>query len=145
MKPIRKFTGDWGKSFSWDGARRRTYQANSGTSVIENWMIGKAEGAENFAMRFYQLSESGSSNLESHPHDHGIIVLMGEGKVLIGEDTHPIATGDVIYIEPNIQHQLINTGAGDLGFICVIPAKRMKNGKEVWAEENIDFGEKTRS
>jgi hypothetical protein len=30
-----------------------------------------------------------------------------------------------------------NTGEDVLGFLCIIPAKRIKNGQMVWSEENL--------
>jgi len=37
----------------------------------------------------------------------------------------------VIWIAPDMEHQLINTGKEPLGFICIIPANRQKQGKRL--------------
>lgn len=139
MGTIKKFSGDWEQVFSWDGAKTRMYQNTEDNQVSETWMIGKAEGAQNFAFRFYQLSPGSHSRKEQHPYDHGMLVLQGEGQVLLGEETHPIQRGDVIYISPNLLHQVTNTSSAPMGFLCVIPARREKGGVIVWAEEGIDF------
>jgi quercetin dioxygenase-like cupin family protein len=139
MATIHKFSGEWNKSLAWEGARSRIYQSKDVASVTETWLIGKAEGAENFAMRYYQVGPGGNSRREQHPYDHGILVLHGTGEVLLGSDTFPISQGDVVYIPPNLEHQLINGGSTPLGFLCIIPAKREKQGKIVWSEENIQF------
>ena len=102
-------------------------------------MIGKKEGGENFAFRYYQLSPGSKTRDESHPYDHGILVLVGSGEVLLGEETHSIAQGDIIHIPPDARHQLFNTSPEPFGFLCVIPAKRDKGGKKVWADEGIQF------
>lgn len=136
---IRKFTGDWEKVFTWDGARTRMYQKTPTNQVSETWMIGKKEGAKNFAFRYYQLSPGSHSRAEEHPYDHGILVLQGSGEVQLGEDVHDISKGDIIHIPPDIWHQLRNTGEEPLGFLCVIPARRKKKGKTVWGEEGIQF------
>ena len=136
---IHKFTGDWDKVFKWDGARTRRYENDPTNRVSETWMIGKKEGAENFAVRYYQLEIGAVSREEQHQHDHGVLVLQGTGEVLLGEQVHPITRGDIIYIPPDVLHQLRNTGQDPLGFICVIPARRKKSGGTVWAEEGIDF------
>lgn len=137
MGTIRKFTGDWKKNFSWTGARSRKYN----NEVTETWMIGKKEGAENFAFRYYEIKSGGVSNKEQHPYDHGVLILQGKGEVLMGDETHPIARGDILHIPPDILHQLSNTGSESLGFLCVIPARREKKGGIVWAEEGIVFGD----
>ncbi len=135
MGTIHKFKGDWEQIFKWDGARTRKYN----NEVSETWMIGKKEGAENFAFRYYEIQSGGVSNKEHHHHDHGVLILQGEGKVQMGEEFYPIARGDILHIPPDVLHQLSNTGQEPLGFLCVIPARREKEGKIVWAEEGINF------
>ena len=139
MGTIHKFTGDWDKVFSWEDTRTRMYQNDSVNQVSETWMIGKKEGAQNFAFRYYLIEPGGFSKKEQHPHDHGILVLQGSGEVFIDEEISTIGRGDIIYIPPDVLHQLSNTGEGPLGFLCVIPARREKGGKNVWAEEGIIF------
>lgn len=139
MGTIQKFTGDWDKVFCWDGARTRMYQNEAVNQVSETWMIGKAENAQNFAFRYYQIGPGGHSMKEHHPYDHGILVLQGQGEVLLGEEKHPISRGDIIHISPDLLHQIINPNEELLGFLCVIPARREKAGKIAWAEEGIKF------
>lgn len=139
MSAIRKFTGDWDQEFHWEGARTRLYQNDGTNQVSETWMIGKAEGAQNFAFRYYQLSPGSHSQKEQHHYDHGILVLQGNGEVQLGEDHHQVSRGDIIHIEPDMLHQVKNTSTAPLGFLCVIPARREKGGKTVWAEEGIQF------
>jgi len=139
MGMIKKFSGDWEQVFSWDETKTRMYQNTNTNQVSETWMIGKADGAQNFAFRYYQLSPGSHSRKEQHPYDHGILVLQGAGEVLLGEEIHPVSRGDIIYIEPDLLHQLNNTSQQPLGFLCVIPARREKGGVIVWAEEGIEF------
>jgi quercetin dioxygenase-like cupin family protein len=136
---IHRFTGDWEKTFKWDGARTRRYGNDPSNQVTETWMIGKKEGANNFAFRYYLLESGAHSKKEQHGHDHGILVFHGSGEVLLGEEIHPISRGDIIYIQPNTLHQLRNNGTEPLGFLCVIPARREKGGVNAWAEEGIEF------
>jgi quercetin dioxygenase-like cupin family protein len=139
MGIIHKFTGEWNEALSWDGSRSRAYRSEDVASVTETWIIGKAEGAKNFAMRYYTLDVGGFTRREQHNHDHGVFILHGEGEVILGNDTFMISQGDVIYIPPNLEHQLTNRGQTSMGFLCIIPAKREKQGEIVWAEENIRF------
>lgn len=134
---IHKFKGEWGQLFEWEGARVRQYNTEEVHGVTETWLVGKAEGAENFAIRYYELEPGTHSRQEQHAHDHGILLLRGAGRVQIADEQFPVATGDVVYIPPNVLHQVLNTGPEPLGFICVIPAKRSKSGQVVWAEEGI--------
>ncbi len=136
---IHKFIGDWGKRLEWSGARSRFYDGENAKGVTETWLVGKAEKANNFAIRYYSVEIGGNTVEEHHEHDHGIIILQGEATVLLGDEKVDVAKGDVVYIPPNVQHQLVNRGQETMGFICVIPAHRNKAGKDVWADENIKF------
>lgn len=137
---IKKMTGDWPVSPHWDQMRSRVYPTSTEyAEITENWLIGKAEGAQNFAMRYYRVDVGGFSRQEHHPYDHGILILHGQGEVLIGTKKFLFSAGDMIYIPVDEVHQLINTGDVPMGFICVIPAKRTKNGDVVWADEKIKF------
>jgi len=137
---VRKMTGEWANSPKWDGMRSRIYPTSTDyAEITENWLIGKAEGAQNFAVRYYQVGVGGFSRKEHHAYDHGILIMHGEGEVLIGTEKYPFSAGDVIYIPVDEEHQLINTGNAPMGFICIIPAKRKKNGEVVWADEKIKF------
>ncbi len=137
MSSIHRFKGEWGEDFIWDGARTRVY-SNEASGATETWLIGKADKAENFAMRYYELQPGGHSREEYHPYDHGVLFIRGSGEVLIGEEVHHIEQGDVVYISPDEVHQIRNTGEDPLGWICIIPARRQKQGKTVWSEEGLD-------
>ena len=138
MAVLHKFLGKWGERFEWSGARTRRYGNGESSGVKETWLIGKAEQAKNFALRYYEIEVGGRSKREKHAHDHGIIFLHGEGKVLLNEDLHEVAQGDVVYIPPVSLHQILNSGNSRLGFLCIIPAKRRKKNRIVWAEEGSE-------
>ena len=143
---IRKMTGNWSQSPEWEGMRSREYPSSTEyAAVTENWLIGKAEKAENFALRYYRVEAKGFTRKEHHPYDHGIVILHGQGEVQIGGEKQPFSEGDMIYIPPDVEHQLVNTGDGAMGFLCIIPAKRQKHGEVVWADEKIIFDDQTTS
>lgn len=142
MGIIHRFKGVWDKKLIWDGGRTREY-SHGASGATETWLIGKAEGAENFAMRYYELAEGGNSREEEHPYDHGILFVRGSGKVRMGEEVLSVGQGDVVYITPDERHQIWNTGEEILGWFCVIPARRRKQGAVVWSEEGLDNLEMT--
>ncbi|MBI9050307.1 MAG: cupin domain-containing protein [Anaerolineaceae bacterium] len=138
------FSGKWGEKYQWEGARSRVYQMQDSGTVTENWLIGKAESAENFALRFYEVQPHCSTKEEKHAHDHGIVILQGQADIEINGAVRPVKQGDVVFIAPNDLHVLHNTGDGLLGFFCIIPAKRIKKDQLVWAEGDF-FDEKPSS
>jgi quercetin dioxygenase-like cupin family protein len=74
-------------------------------------------------MRYFEIEPGGQSSFDRHEHDHGVYILKGRAKVLIGWDVHDVGPGDVVYIAPNEQHQFESVGEGPLGFLCVVPPK----------------------
>lgn len=85
------------------------------------WLIGKVDGAPNFAMREFEVAVGGFTPLHSHPYEHEVYVLAGEGAVVDGKTPHPIRAGDVVYIAPDDIHQFRNTGSEPLKFLCLVP------------------------
>ncbi len=138
MSIIHRFMGEWGVSFRWDGARTRQYTGGASSGATETWLIGKAEQAGNFALRYYELEPGGFSREEAHSYDHGIIFMAGSGTVSLSGSQHPVTQGDVVYIASDEPHQIRNTGITPLGWLCIIPARRLKSGHMVWAEEGLE-------
>ena len=74
---LHKFMGEWGEKLEWAGARSRNYDSEVAAGVTETWLIGKAEQARNFALRYYEIEKDGYSRKEQHEHDHGIVISPG--------------------------------------------------------------------
>jgi len=66
----------------------------------------------------------GFSPLHSHPWEHEVFILEGEG-LLVGEgEERRFKEGDVIFIAPNEKHQLKSIGEKTVKFLCLIPDTR---------------------
>ena len=96
--------------------------ADEGASKLKvRWLITKDMGAENFAMRFFEMEPEGYSPFHSHPWEHEVFILEGEGIVVGGGEERKFRTGDVIFVPPNEKHQFKNTGETTVKFLCLIP------------------------
>ncbi len=84
-------------------------------------VIGEEEGAPNFIMRHFSVEPGGQSPYHSHPWEHEVFVLKGEGKVIQGDKAFGISPGVVIYISPGEEHQFVNKGNEPMEFLCLIP------------------------
>jgi len=122
MGVIHKFIGKDG-DFRWDGVNFEKYEEGGAKSATKQVVLGPNDDAKNYAIRYYELEVGGQSSFDVHKHDHGVMVLRGKGRILLGWEVHEISFGDVIYIPPHEDHQFENTGDEPFGFICVVPPK----------------------
>jgi quercetin dioxygenase-like cupin family protein len=100
--------------------------------VYIRWLISPRTGAKNFAMRYFRIEPDGSSLLHSHPYEHEIFVLKGNGKLRLDKGVYEISQGSFCLIDSNLMHQFTNAGDTDLEFLCTIPIR----------EDNIPAEEK---
>ena len=84
-------------------------------------LVSDADGAPNFSMRQFEVQPGGNTPLHSHPYEHEVFVLEGEGVVMEGSLAKPIKKGDVVYVAPDDVHQFKNSGDGPLRFLCLVP------------------------
>jgi len=96
--------------------------------VTMRLMVGRGDGASNFAMRCFDVQPGGCTPLHHHNYEHEIMVMAGEGKAVKHngdgeEELVPIKAGDVIFIQPNELHQFRNDGDSILRFMCMVPTK----------------------
>jgi quercetin dioxygenase-like cupin family protein len=84
-------------------------------------VIGEEEGAPNFIMRHFSVEPGGQSPYHSHPWEHEVFVLKGEGEVIQGDKAFRISPGNVIYIPSGEEHQFVNKGNELMEFLCLIP------------------------
>ena len=83
--------------------------AEGGSNKLSvRWLITEEIGAENFAMRLFEMEAGGNSPLHSHNWEHEVFILEGEGVVVDGEDEKKFKEGDAIFIPSNEKHQLKN-------------------------------------
>ena len=123
MGRVHSFIGT-GDSYDWANISEQVYESAKVRGVSVRWLIGAAEGAAHFAVRYFEIEPGGRTSLDRHKHDHGVVVLRGRGEVLLGEEVAEISFGDVVYVSPEEVHQFRCGGDEPLGFLCVIPAQR---------------------
>lgn len=86
-------------------------------------MVGRDDGAPNFAMRLFTVEPGGQTPKHAHNYEHEIMIVAGQAQVYDAtiEDERPAAVGDVLYIPANQLHQLRNTAHAPLQFMCLVP------------------------
>ena len=97
-------------------------EAEEGALKVKvRWLITKEMGAENFAMRLFEIEPGGYTPLHNHPWEHEVFILEGEG-VVIGENKEiKFKEGYVVFIPPGEKHQFRNTCERVVKLLCLIP------------------------
>jgi quercetin dioxygenase-like cupin family protein len=113
------------KVMAYEQAEQQKVEMPGSHDCKVRWLIGPRDGAPNFAMRQFEVASGGFTPKHSHPYEHEVFVLEGEGTILEGETVHPIRTGDIIYVAPDEIHQFRNAGNGHLKFLCLVPNDSM--------------------
>jgi len=108
------------KIFNYTGIEAKKAESCS-SGVRVRWLITKEMGANNFAMRLFEIEPEGNSPLHTHPWEHEVFVLEGEGVVFDGDKYTSFKANDVVFVPSDERHQFKNTGRKLLKFLCLIP------------------------
>lgn len=92
------------------------------------WVIGENVGAPNFYTRIIELDPGASTAYHTHPWEHEVVVLEGQGAVRDANGRAPLESGTIVYVEPDEEHQFLNVGDTILRFVCVIPNPSASQG-----------------
>ncbi len=95
------------------------------------WLISDKDNAPNFAMRMFEVSPGGFTPYHSHSFEHEVFVVDGEGVFVTAEKEYPFKAGDVIFADPDLEHQFRNTGKNTLKFLCSVPLEKPKKEEEL--------------
>ena len=122
---MRASTGDAGKLKISGYQNVKALKAEQGADGLKvRWLITKETGAENFAMRLFEMEPGGYSPLHRHPWEHEIFILEGKGLATDGVNGKEFKSGDSIFIPSDEIHQLRNTSEESVKFLCLIPYTR---------------------
>ncbi|MEZ4671606.1 MAG: cupin domain-containing protein [Anaerolineae bacterium] len=111
---------DKAEGWEWESVKVESYVSNNATKQV---LIGKQDGANNFEVRYFTIPPHGFSSLDQHQHDHGVMIMQGKARVMLGEQFEEVGVGDVVYIPGMEKHQFENLTDEPFTFLCIIPPK----------------------
>ena len=88
-------------------------------------LISSQEGP-NFALRKFSMQKGGGMPRHTNTLEHEQYVLRGQATITLGDETHHVKTGDVVFIPEGVIHSYQNTGEEPFEFLCIIPNKEDK-------------------
>lgn len=121
LSALRGLRGEAKMAYKWRSDEVPTEEAEEGRGVKVRWLIDESKGAKNFSMRLFEVEPGGETPLHSHPYEHEVFVLEGKGMVKVGEEEFEVGPWEVVFIPPDVWHQLKNEGKEKLKFLCLVP------------------------
>jgi quercetin dioxygenase-like cupin family protein len=117
----RKCRGD----FRWDDVEVLAYKPEGSAPFagITRQVLFEHEGLA-AQLRYFEIEPGGHSTLERHEHVHGVVVLRGHGRCLVGDQIHEIGPHDLVTVPPMTWHQFRSAEDGPLGFLCLVNTER---------------------
>jgi quercetin dioxygenase-like cupin family protein len=98
-----------------------TEDVTAGTGTRRQVLIGPEEGP-NFAMRRFIMEPGGGMPMHTNEVEHEQYVLRGSARVRIGDESHHVKAGDVVFIPGGVPHSYeADEGEEPFEFLCVVP------------------------
>ncbi len=92
----------------------------AGSGTERQVLIGPEEGPH-FALRRFVMQPGGGMPRHTNTVEHEQYVLRGRALVEIGDHTHEVREGDVVYIPAGTPHSYEALGDEPFEFLCVVP------------------------
>ncbi len=97
------------------------FDSDLAKGVAARVVLGKADGAENFCMRVFEVAPGGHTPKHAHAWEHEMFIHAGAAEIYGNGQWQPIKAGNVILIPGNEEHQMRNTGKELLVVVCLVP------------------------
>ena len=103
-----------------DDVEKKNVPAGRDTTIQ---VLVSAQEGPNFALRKFSMQAGGGMPLHTNTVEHEQYVLRGHARIGIGDETHEVTAGDVVFIPSGVVHYYENIGDEPFEFLCVIPNK----------------------
>lgn len=93
----------------------------AGPGVSGRVVIGKADGDVKFCMRVFELEPGVGIPVHTHPWEHQQFYHAGTGYIVRDGEKIPVGPGSVVYVAPDEEHHVKNTGSETMVLVCLVP------------------------
>jgi quercetin dioxygenase-like cupin family protein len=70
----------------------------------------------------FEIQPGGNTPLHTHPHEHEVFIVEGDGIFVFDGQEHEFSAEYVIFVPGGKEHQFRNIGNSVLRMLCLIPA-----------------------
>ncbi len=78
--------------------------------VTVSTMVGEDSGATEISSGITSFAPGTSNTTHFHNAEESVIVIEGEGVMIIGGEEHHVQPNDAAFITPGTHHRIVNTG-----------------------------------
>lgn len=113
--------------YRWEGVERLPYKEDERAlfkAVTRQILFSDPDLAGE--LRYFEVAPGGYSSLERHEHMHGVLILRGCGKCLVGTEVRTVEPHDLVTVPAWTWHQFRAAADAPLGFLCLVDARRDK-------------------
>ena len=111
--------------FAWQGVERLAYKQDDDApfrDVSRQILFSRSDLAGE--LRYFEVGPGGHTTLERHGHVHGVVIVRGRGRCLVGSEVREIGPLDLVTIPGWTWHQFRAAAGEPLGFLCLVDATR---------------------
>jgi quercetin dioxygenase-like cupin family protein len=121
---VRKFSSTR-DGFRWEDVPLKTYKEDgSHFRSITRQTLFSGDGDQPCELRYFEIAPGGHSTFERHIHTHAVLILLGRGRVLVGDSVRDIEAFDLVHVPPLTWHQFRADDEHPLGFLCQVACDR---------------------
>ena len=77
---------------------------------------GDAPGGE-LSVTWVDVEPGGEQKAHSHAPQQVYVITRGQGRMTVGEEARDVREGQLVFIPPDVQHAIVNTGEGVLTYV----------------------------
>ncbi|MGR8919892.1 MAG: cupin domain-containing protein [Gammaproteobacteria bacterium] len=83
-------------------------------------LAGGRDGMQQFEIWRQTIDAGAATPVHRHDCEEVIVIFEGEGVCRVGDVEHHFKADDSLLIPPNVVHQIVNTGSGDLRIMATL-------------------------
>jgi|SRR5208283_1611383 len=110
------------KIMPYTAAPATRFSQGAAQGIAARVVIGKQDGARNFCMRVFEIAPGGHTPKHAHPWEHEMFIHAGEAEIYGSGQWRRVASGNVLFIPDQEEHQIRNPGEELLIVVCLVPS-----------------------